>query len=104
MSRDHTEQLRLTETELREANRSITMEHAIDTSDLTPDVLFIDDVAKVLRTSRSTIERRRRNGTFPVPELPRFDGRPRWSRQSVERFLNSTRNGELRRRGPGRQR
>ena len=44
-----------------------------------PVVLFIDDLARVLRTSRSTIERRRRAGTFPIPELPGIDGRPRWS-------------------------
>ncbi len=60
---------------------------------LTPDVLFIDDVAHILRTSRSTIERRRRAGTFPIPELPCIDGRPRWSRQAVERFLASTDGG-----------
>ena len=68
-------------------------------SSLTPDVLFIDDVARVLRTSRSTIERRRRAGTFPIPELPSIDGRPRWSRQAVERYLASTDGGMRLRRG-----
>jgi hypothetical protein len=53
------------------------------------DVLFIDDLAKRLRTSRSTIERRRRQRAFPIPELPAIDNRPRWSRQAVERFLSS---------------
>ena len=53
-------------------------------------VLFIDDVARLLRTSRSTIERRRRAGTFPIPELPGIDGRPRWSGQALERYLSST--------------
>jgi predicted DNA-binding transcriptional regulator AlpA len=48
-------------------------------------ILFIDDVAAMLRVSRSTIERRRREGTFPIPELPGLDSRPRWSRVSVER-------------------
>ena len=62
-------------------------------SSLTPDVLFIDDVAQVLRTSRSTIERRRRAGSFPIPELPSIDERPRWSRQAVERYLASTNEG-----------
>jgi predicted DNA-binding transcriptional regulator AlpA len=66
---------------------------------LTPDVLFIEDVAHVLRTSRSTIERRRRSGTFPIPELPSIDGRPRWSRQAVERYLASTSEGLRSRRG-----
>jgi hypothetical protein len=57
---------------------------------LTHDVLFMDDLADVLRTSRSTIERRRRAGTFPIPELPSIDERPRWSRQAVERYLGSS--------------
>ena len=60
-------------------------------------ILFIDEVASVLRVSRSTIERRRRDGTFPIPELPSFDNRPRWSRQAVETFLASSIGG-LRRR------
>ena len=62
-------------------------------SGLTHDVLFMDDLAHVLRTSRSTIERRRRTGTFPIPELPSIDGRPRWSRQAVERYLASSSRG-----------
>jgi predicted DNA-binding transcriptional regulator AlpA len=70
-----------------------------DPSTLTRDVLFIDDVASVLRTSRSTIERRRRAGTFPIPELPSFDGRPRWSRQAVNAYLASTNGGLKPRRG-----
>jgi hypothetical protein len=72
-------------------------------STLTPDILFIDDVARVLRTSRSTIERRRRAGSFPIPELPSIDERPRWSRQAVERYLGSTNEGFRSRRG-GRRR
>jgi predicted DNA-binding transcriptional regulator AlpA len=55
-----------------------------------PDVLFLEDVARMLRVSRSTIERRRREGTFPIPELLSLDRRPRWSRQAVEHFLRST--------------
>jgi len=68
------------------------------------DVLFIEDVARVLRTSRSTIERRRRSGTFPIPELPAIDERPRWSRQAVERYLASTDGGLRPRRGRPRAR
>jgi hypothetical protein len=90
---------------LSERNRTITLENDDRPArGLTPEVLFIDDVARVLRTSRSTIERRRRNGSFPVPELARVDHRPRWSRQAVERFLTSTNNGVLPRRRLGRQR
>jgi len=68
------------------------------------DVLFIEDLARVLRTSRSTIERRRRSGTFPIPELPAIDERPRWSRQAVERYLASTDGGLRSRRGRPRTR
>jgi predicted DNA-binding transcriptional regulator AlpA len=57
-------------------------------ADAKPDVLFLEDVAGMLRVSRSTIERRRRDGTFPVPELPPLDRRPRWSRRAVEQFLS----------------
>lgn len=64
-----------------------------------PDVLFIEDVARILRTSRSTIERRRRAGTFPIPELPSIDERPRWSRSAVEAYLASTNEGLRARRG-----
>ena len=53
-------------------------------------VLFLEDVAALLRVSRSTIERRRRRGTFPIPELPPLDRRPRWSRAEVRRFIEST--------------
>ena len=68
------------------------------------DVLFTEDIARVLRTSRSTIERRRRSGTFPIPELPAIDERPRWSRQAVERYLASTDGGLRSRRGRPRTR
>ena len=52
-------------------------------------VLFLHEVAALLRVSRSTIERRRREGTFPIPELRPLDRRPRWSRGEVERFVES---------------
>lgn len=55
------------------------------------DVLFIDDVARVLKTSRSTIEVRRRHGTFPIPELPAIDKRPRWSAEVVRQFIDGQR-------------
>lgn len=64
-----------------------------------PDVLFIDDLARILRASRSTIERRRRAGTFPIPELPSIDERPRWGRQAIEAYLTSTSAGLRPRRG-----
>lgn len=52
-----------------------------------PDVLFLPDVCRVLRTSRSTVEKLRRHGCFPIAELPSIDKRPRWSRQAVEQYL-----------------
>ncbi|PYR31506.1 MAG: hypothetical protein DMF90_25505, partial [Acidobacteria bacterium] len=61
-------------------------------------VLLLDEVARLLRVSRSTIERRRREGKFPIPELPPIDSRPRWSWHEVEKFLASS-SGGLRRRG-----
>jgi hypothetical protein len=54
-----------------------------------PDVLFIEDIAKLLRTSRATIERRRRDRSFPIPELPAIDKRARWARRSVEEYLSA---------------
>jgi hypothetical protein len=59
----------------------------VTSNDTKHDVLFLDDLAKVLRTSRSTIERLRRRRAFPIPELPALDDRPRWSRPAVDRFL-----------------
>ena len=73
------------------------MEKALESASgrnvLLSEVLFIEDLAGILRTSRSTIERRRRAGSFPIPELPSIDGRPRWSRQAVEQFLATTSKG-----------
>ena len=63
------------------------------------DVFFIDELVELLRVSRSTIERRRASGTFPIPELPAMDGRPRWSRLAVERYLTTTNEGLRSRRG-----
>jgi predicted DNA-binding transcriptional regulator AlpA len=67
------------------------------------EVLFLEDVAEMLRVSRSTIERRRREGTFPVPELPSLDRRPRWSRRSVEQYLGAGRWSAPRRGRPRRR-
>ena len=52
-----------------------------------PDVLFVDDVAALLRCSRWTIERRLDDGTFPVPPLESIDRRLRWSRRCVEEWI-----------------
>lgn len=52
------------------------------------DVLFIADLARILRVSRDTIDRRLKAGSFPIPELPRIDSRHRWSVDAVERYLD----------------
>ena len=56
------------------------------------EVLFIPDIAAALRTSRSTVERRLKDNSFPIPELPRIDKRRRWSRRAVDAFLSSSSN------------
>ena len=52
-----------------------------------PEVLFLDDLAKLLRCSPSTIKRRVRARVFPVASLPGIDKRPRWSKAMVLRWL-----------------
>jgi hypothetical protein len=52
-------------------------------------VLFIEDICTELATSRRTVERLRRHGAFPIPELPALDKRPRWSRVAVDAYLSS---------------
>ena len=48
-------------------------------TDALPEVLFLDDVAALLRCSPSTIKRRLRARVFPVAPLPGIDKRHRWS-------------------------
>ena len=50
-------------------------------------VLFAEDLARVMRCSKSTINRRMRANTFPVAPLPRIDKRLRWSAKSVDDYL-----------------
>ena len=54
-----------------------------------PEVLFLDDLARLLRCSPSTIKRRVRARVFPVAPLPGIDKRPRWSKAMVLRWLGS---------------
>lgn len=64
-----------------------------------PEVCFIDDVARALRTSRRSIERLRRHGCFPIPEMPALDSkRPRWSGEAVRRFRDEGRTAKQLRR------
>ena len=52
-----------------------------------PRILFIEDVARELRCSPSTIKRRLRADAFPVPPLPGIDKRWRWSAASIKRYF-----------------
>ena len=52
-----------------------------------PEVLFLDDVAALLRCSPSTIKRRLRARVFPVAPLPGIDKRHRWSKKAVLEWL-----------------
>ena len=56
-------------------------------ADALPEVLFIEDVAKLLRCSPSTIKRRVRARVFPVAPLPGIDKRPRWSKSALLAWL-----------------
>ena len=52
-----------------------------------PPVLLIQDVARIMRCSTSTINRRLRARTFPVDPLPAIDKRKRWSITSFEQYF-----------------
>ena len=51
-------------------------------------VYFLEDVSRVLRVSRRTIQRLRRHGAFPIKELEALDKRPRWSGADIQRYLD----------------
>jgi hypothetical protein len=69
-------------------------------TDEIPLVCLLDDLARILQTSRRTLERRRASGVFPIPELPSIDHRPRYSRTDVLKFLANERHARgLRRAG-----
>ena len=64
--------------------------HRYDTNvgvDELPEVLFLEDVAPLLRCSPSTIKRRLRAHVFPVAPLPGIDKRPRWSKAALAQWL-----------------
>ena len=66
------------------------MSDPLDRSGDQQEVLFIEDVAQLLRCSPSTVRRRRRAGLFPVPPLPAIDKRPRWSRRSFDSWFRQS--------------
>ena len=58
-----------------------------------PDVLLIDDLARVLQTSVRTVRRGLQRGTFPIqpftsPSTPNgLDRKYRWARVDVAQYL-----------------
>lgn len=58
-----------------------------------PSVLFIKDLARILRCSPTTIKRRMRTGDFPFPALPRVDKRHRWNGAVVKEHLGRSQVG-----------
>lgn len=51
------------------------------------EVLFIDEVARELKSSVRTLKRMIRAGTFPIPETFKIDRRRRWSRAVVIHYI-----------------
>ena len=58
-----------------------------------PSVCFLEDVCRVLRISLTTAKRLRRHGTFPIPELPALDKRPRFSGAQLAAYIRGEREG-----------
>lgn len=55
------------------------------------DVLLIDDLARLLRVSRRTIEKRLATPQLRhllPPEMPRIDSKHRWSRAVAKDFID----------------
>lgn len=52
-----------------------------------PDVLFLGDLAALLRCHPKTIRRRIDARVFPVAPIPGIDRRPRWSKAAVLQWL-----------------
>ena len=50
-------------------------------------MLFLDELAALLRCSRATLERRVKSRAFPVPSIQGVDSRPRWSKVAVLQWL-----------------
>ena len=61
----------------------------VDRSGL-PQVLLIEDVARLLRCSVKTVRRRMRSHDFPVPLLPSIDKRLRWSTAAVCDWIDAS--------------
>lgn len=60
-------------------------------SDDKKPVVLVDELADLLCTSRSTIYKHLKAGTFPIPDIKGIDDKKRWSRVAVEEWI--ARNG-----------
>lgn len=63
---------------------------ALTRLDALPDVLTLRELAHVLRCSESTIKRRLRANSFPIPKLRGLDKRTRFAKAAVRRYLDSS--------------
>ena len=52
-----------------------------------PEVLFLPDLAALLRCSPKTIKRRLAAHVFPLAPLPGIDNRLRWSKATVTEWM-----------------
>ena len=52
-----------------------------------PEVLFLEDMAALLRCSPSTLQRRLKAQVFPLAPIQGVDKRPRWSKAAVMQWL-----------------
>ena len=91
-ARDFLERVELAEArskaiaELGGAARDAAGDDPIDVERL-PAVLFLEELAALLRCSRATLERRVKARVFPVPPIQGVDSRPRWSKVAVLQWL-----------------
>ena len=68
------------------AARNAAGDDPIDAERL-PAVVFLEELAAVLRCSRATLERRVKARVFPVPPIQGVDSRPRRSKLAVMQWL-----------------
>jgi len=73
-------------TEMGGAECNASGDEAVDVEAL-PEVLFLEDMAALLRCSRSTLERRLRARTFPLAPIQGVDKRLRWSKAAALHWL-----------------
>lgn len=72
--------------EIGGAARNAAGDDPIDVERL-PAVLFLEELAALLRCSRATLERRIKSRVFPVSPIRGVDSRPRWSKVAVMQWL-----------------